>query len=267
LPSPKTKPTPKKHLTPTIATYCDRALGWRDLLLTFIPATLATLSPYFYGLWRVQYARIKFGPSAAGTWGWPWFALSLVALIPLLWLAIRRVRQAHRKIDVYTKGIVIYKPGRRKQTVYWDTITGIADTKVEYRFLGLQLRVAHESTIFLLGGDQIKFDKRIRGLDELCARIKAKVYPRLLPNYRAVLKNGGTLSFGMISFNQQTITIRNDGLLSQETIVPWKQVSRLEPRDGFLVVEFYEKRGIKIPVGQVPNTEILIQLIQEGIAG
>jgi hypothetical protein len=242
-------------------------LGWSDLLITFFPATLAALSPFFYGLWRVQYAKTKFGPVAAGAWGWPWFALSAVALIPLLWLSLRRVRQAHRKIEVYTKGVVIYKPGRRKRAFRWDVIQGIADTKVEYQFLGFRLGDGHEGTIFLVDGDQIHLESRIRGLDELCARVKAKIYQKLLPKYRSALKNGETISFGRVSFNQHMISIQKKGFIREAVTIPWRKVSKLEPRDGFLVVEFSQNRGLKIPVGQVPNVEILIQLIQESIKG
>ena len=97
--------------------------------------------------------------------------------------------------------------------------------------------------------------------------LKAKVHPKLLRKYRSELTNDKTLSFGRISINQQQITIRKKGCFGKNAAFPWRQVSQIEPRDGFLVVEFNHRRGLKIPVGQVPNVEILIQLIQEGLPG
>ena len=95
------------QLGPLVAVYRDRLLGWRDFFLFFLPASLAVLTPLGYGFWRGWYAQTRFGPALAENWQWPWFALSGLALIPLLWLALRRVRSAHRVITIYKDGVQI----------------------------------------------------------------------------------------------------------------------------------------------------------------
>ena len=116
----------------------------------------------------------------------------------------------------------------------------------------------HRVTVYPKDGMPIKLDNQIKKLDELGARIKAKIYPRLLIELRSELKTGENLSFGPITLNLQTITIRGNE-------IPWGQVTRINPRAGFLVVELKNQRGKKIPVEQIPNIELFIQLIQEGV--
>jgi len=76
--------TVDENLGPVIHSYQDRPLGWGDLFTTFAPAILFTMAPLAYGLYRYRYDYLRHGPIAARTWSWPWFALTAVALIPLL---------------------------------------------------------------------------------------------------------------------------------------------------------------------------------------
>ena len=113
-------------------------------------------------------------------------------------------------------------------------------------------------TLQLKCGKSLKIDRHISGLDEIAARIKAKIYPKKLPELRTSLKTGKTLQFGPISLKSTGIGLRDENIL-------WNQVKRINLQAGFLVVELHVESSKKIAVDQVPNIELLIQLIQEGV--
>jgi len=256
--STNSKLSSKNKIGKVTATYFDRVLGWRDFFLTFVPAIVAVMTPFIYGTVRERYAENHFGPAASNTWAWSWYTLSTIALIPLLWLAILRVRSAHRVIKVFTNAIYIQSTGGKRSLLGWNKITGIVDIKMQYKFIGIPLWKKHHAVIFHLKGKPIQLDYQIQNLDELCARIKAKIYPKFLPEYRLALNSGENLEFGPISINSNTITIQNKA-------ISWNLISQISPQTGFLVVEVENEKDLKIPLEKIPNIELLIQLIQEGV--
>jgi len=223
-----------------------------------MPASLAVLSPLIYGLQRVQYARVNYGPVAAQEWSNPWYNLSAIALIPLLLLGLRRLRRHHRGVLVYKNGLLIKGIGRRKQYFGWSEISGIATKVIQERFLGFRIRERHQVTLHPSIGKPVKMDPRIPQLDELSARIKAKIYPRLLQELRASLKSGATLYFGQVHMNQHKIRIR-------EKNYPWEQIASIQIQKGMLMIEFGDHQVRRIPVGEFINIDIFLQLIQEGL--
>lgn len=256
--SPPSHPSPQKRLGPSLAVYGDRPIGWKDLAFKFTPAILLVLTPFTYGLWRVLYARVNYGPSAAQVWGWPWFALSAVALIPLLWFALRRVESAHRVVRVYQNGLLIRETRGRNRRLLWSEISGIAGVKSKYRFLGISLGERYQATLYPGVGKPIKFNPGLPHLEELCARIKGKIYPRLLPELRAMRQDHKDLYFGALTLCPQGVRLRDKALR-------WDKIKTITVHKGRLVLELNNQRTPKIPVGGIPNIELFIQLIQEGV--
>jgi hypothetical protein len=250
--------TSKQRLGKVTAIYRDRGLTWRDFILTFLPAIVAVMTPIIYGTVREQYAENHFGPAAANTWSWSWYTLSAFALIPLLWLAVLRVRSAHRVIKVFTNAIYIQSTGGKRYLLGWNNISGLVDVKIQYTFIGIPLRRKHCAIIYHRKGKPIQLDYQIRDLDELCARIKAKIYPKLLPEYRSILKSGENLEFGQFTINRNTLAMQGKEF-------SWNRISQISPQTGFLVVEIENQNQIKYPMEKIPNIELLIQLIQEGV--
>ncbi len=228
------------------------------MLLVFLPAALAALAPWLYGTWRVQYAQARFGPAAAQLWGWSWYALSALALIPLLGLALCRLQRAHRKVTVHQNGLHIQGAMGRKHILFWRELTGIADAAVQDHFLGIRFRKRHKLTLFSRGGKALAIDSRIRNTDELSARIKAKIYPKLLVQSRLLLREGNEIPFGPLALKSSGIKIRG-------RFFAWEQVSRIHVQQGLLVVECENSRTRKIAVREIPNIEILIQLMREEV--
>lgn len=252
--------TPAKvyHLGLRIATYRDRPLLWRDLFALFIPATLASLLPLLYGFMRSLYAQANYGPLAARAWSRPWYALALIAAIPLLLLALRRVRRAHRRVALHKNGLQIEWTGGQRQIFLWHQLCGLSCSTLENRFLGFQFGARYQMTFFPCSGAALRIDDRLQNLPDLMARVKAKLHPRWLPQMRAALQRGETLSFGVVSVHQGGIRLRGREM-------PWAQVSCLSVVRGHLVVESGPMRRVKIPVYKIPNVELLIQLLQEGV--
>lgn len=238
--------------------YRDLPLRWRDLFLLFIPGVLAVLAPFLYGLKRDMYARTYYGPVAAQAWSWPWYSLAMVSLIPILLLAIRRVRQAHRWVALHKNGVRIHWTRGKAHMLLWNQIEGLSCNTTEAVFLGRTQKTRYHLTLYSIRGKKIHIDDHIKDLSDLAQRIKAKIHPRLLPKMRAAFQRGETLHFGPVLIHQHAIHVR-------EQDIPWEQISHLNVGSGKLVIEFQSKLPIRIPVGKIPNVELLIQVLQEGV--
>jgi len=115
----------RKRSGSLIRIYRDRSLTWRDIFFIFIPSSAAALTPLLVGLDKKRYAMEKFGPAVAQSWAKPWFLLATAALIPLIWLALIRVRQSHRMIKIYTNGLFVKSTRGKKHFIFWENISGI----------------------------------------------------------------------------------------------------------------------------------------------
>ncbi len=252
------QPTTTIPLGPVLHVYRDRPFRWLDLFMLFIPASLAVIAPLLYGLKRDIYARSYYGPVAAQTWSWPWYALATVALIPLLLLALGRVRKSRRWVELHKNGLKISWTGNSLRTLLWNQILGISCSSSEVTFLGRTNRRRHQLTLHLVKGKLIHIDDHIRDLPELIDRIKAKIYPQLLPKMRTAFNKGETLNFGPVIIHQNAIKVREQQIL-------WNQVTRLNVESGKLIVESLSRHPIRIPTRKIPNVELLIQVLQEGV--
>ncbi|MBC8509482.1 MAG: hypothetical protein H8D34_31920 [Chloroflexi bacterium] len=226
--------------------------------MIFLPGVVAVLAPFLYGLKRYLYAHANYGPVAATTWSSPWFGLAAITLIPLIWLALQRVRRSHRIATLHKEGIMIRWTGGQFYNKRWEDIEALLCDTVKNKFLGIALKTRQQLTILSHSGEKIRIDDRIPNLSELTERIKAKIYPRLLPQLRAALQKGDLLYFGPVILQKQAIKLREQG-------IPWDQVTSLSVVSGKLVVESKSNRKIKIAVGKIPNVDLLIQLLQEGV--
>jgi len=248
----------RKRSGSLIRIYRDRSLTWRDIFFIFIPSSAAALTPLLVGLDKKRYAMEKFGPAVAQSWAKPWFLLATAALIPLIWLALIRVRQSHRMIKIYTNGLFVKSTRGKKHFIFWENISGITQLSFEKRFLGFLFTKNHKFAIHTYNGSKIKLDSNLRKIDEIGYRIKAKVYPRILQESRVRIRNGKGLEFGPILFNQHELTLKNE-------TYSWEIVSSLSAKDGFVIFSLDNQHLIRIPTDQIPNVEIFIQLFQEGI--
>ncbi|MEN8171560.1 MAG: DUF6585 family protein [Chloroflexota bacterium] len=256
----KTKTThPKlKSIGKLITIYRDRPLRWKDLFITFIPGGMSVLLPLLYGIARKGYAQEYYGPTAAEIWSKPWFILSGIALVAYIILVVRRIRRAQQIVRVHKDGIIIILSKRKRYIFNWNQLSGVASTTVQPTFLGLKFKARHRIVIYPIKGSPISFNDRVPNIPTLVKKIKTKIYPRLMPNYRKRFAEGDPLYFGPITFKQDSLQVRDQ-------VIPWNQITNINVKDGLIMVESSTNQPLKIPSGKIPNIEILIQLLKDGV--
>lgn len=241
-----------------IAIYRGRQLGAMDIWTLLIPGALGVLAPLAYGIWRANYAYTHFGPVAAAAWSRPWFLLATLALILFSILLLLRLRQIGRFVSVHQDGIRFRLSSPRVRTLRWQEISAITTETIQENFLGIQMRTYWRASLYTAHGISIRLDESLHDLPELISRLKARLYPRLLPQLRARLRSAEWIEFGPLA-------IHLDALRVQGRSIPWAQVEHLNPQSGYLMVELEDQSRRRIPLSEIPNLELLLQLVQQGV--
>jgi hypothetical protein len=224
--------------------------------------------------WSLQttyYAYTQYGPAAAFFWGLPWLVVGAALFVLWLLFFTLNLSPVEQKVEVYKNGIVVrqraflsFRP--RRHVILWDQISGIA---VSSRSHKKPDRLTHRARLYLKPQKSIQFHDEHAGivnLPELISRIKVNVYMRRLPAYRNSLHSGNLIDFGPISIDQKGISLHRWG---KTLTFPWDQVHQVNALDGYLVVELEPFGGTKtayrFSISQIPNIELLFQIIREDI--
>jgi hypothetical protein len=253
---------PKKSLGRPIQVFRYRPLDWKDALTLILPGTLAVLVPLLYGFRQYRYAA-HFGPVASAHWSRPWYALAALALIIFIFAAILRIRSSRRFISVHPAGLQLGLS--RRQTLRWEEIAGVATLAASYHFLGIPLVVRYQGIIYPNTGKPVRLTSAIQNLPDLLSMLKAYLYPRLLPNLKSNLEDGQWLHFGPIAICREGVHLSTRRATKKYDLIPWSSVRRVNVTAGLLVVELSDQPNRKIPVARIPNFELLLQLIDEGV--
>lgn len=239
---------------PVIAAFRGRQINGRDWLTLFLPGILAVLAPAGYGLWKAYQAYTRYGPAAADQWSRPWYGLALAALLCFGLALVFRLRQARRRVSIHKQGLQVGHS--RQQFLPWRSLKGVSTSITRLTFLGLPLGMRYSAVLYPSTGRPVRLTQSIQGLPELISRIKASLYPRLLPHLRVEFDSGSWLNFGPVSIHTTALRLRSRQF-------PWTAVRRLTVNAGDLVIEFEGKHPERLPASQVPNLELLLQLVQE----
>ena len=247
-------------LGPLVDLYQGRALGWRDVGTLFLPGLLAVLVPLAGGLWRANYAFSHFGPVAAEAWSSPWYILSSLALVVFTLLVAYRLMLAGTTVALHQRGLLLKLAPFNTRRLAWEQLSGIASQSVQERFLTRPLRSYHEALLIPAAGRPVRLPPQMQRLPELISRIKAALYPRLLPALQSGFDSGQWVFFGPVIIQQESLLVRG-----RKTA--WEQVERILVRQGCLVVEFRgdSQPPQSIPLSQIPNVELLLQLMQQAV--
>jgi hypothetical protein len=245
-----------------IAVYRSRPLGWRDAYIILLPGLLGVLAPYSYAVWLYEQSMRQHGPVAAEQWSKPWFWLAWGALAAFLLLLILRFLDLRRFAAVYARGIQL-RPGiMRTHNLRWEQISGVALSMTQNVFLRSRGHTHLRAVIYPNLGGQIRLDERLNNLPELISRIKASLYPRMLPGMKADFQAGKWLYFGPLAVQASALSL-------QQGKISWEQVENLHVKDGYLAVSWAEGqepvRDERIPIAKIPNLELLLQIIREGV--
>ncbi len=256
-----------------IATYRYQRGFFFSLVL---PGLLGVLAPLGYGFWLLNYAYTKHGPVAAVFRSRFWFQLAILALLVFLVLAVYRLIQARQTISIHKMGVLVQLRPFYSQKILWTEINGISNSVQEYHFLGIRLRTRQNATLIPSSGKPFILGENLEKLPELVSRLKASLYPRLLPSLKADFGAGKWLYFGPIAISQQGMrfyknhqralanrSYRSD--FKNRNIFIWARIKRLTVHSGDLVVELRDQSPKRIPVSRIPNLELLLQIIQQEV--
>jgi hypothetical protein len=249
---------PKSGLGRTLSVYRGLPLQWSELLFVYLPASLLVIAPLTYGLWRAWYAYTTFGPAAASAWARPWYQLATLALVPFSLLSVHRMFLASRYVAVHENGLRLRFSPFREVRLAWEDLTGIASAAYQEHFLGIAFQLRPQITLFRAKGRPIRLDSRLQKTTSLTRRIKSNLYPRLWPLMADRWQAGRAIGFNRLTVHPKAFYLGKQP-------VPWEQVARLGVRSGFLVIELETGGPVRFPVAEVPNLELLFQLVEWGI--
>lgn len=236
--------------------YQAQALRWRDLVTTFIPLSVVVLLPLGVGILRSYDGYTHYGTAAASMWGKPWFSLSLLFLLGLLGYALYRLYRAHQWVAVHQGGIRIHLPPGRKTILLWSQLEGISTRSIHSTFLGFQIGVKHNLTIYPEGMKAIQIPAAIPDLAELGEELKQHLYPRLKQELAEQVRSGRPVYFGSVWISRQSLGINQESF-------PWKDISEINLRDGSVIVKFHNRTIRKIKMGSILNPELFLQFLEK----
>jgi hypothetical protein len=254
-------PSRVKSLGPQVADYRSRPFSRRSYQAGLVIGVLAILTPLAYGYYRAQYAASKYGPVAAQFWSRPGYLLAGLAFLIFIVLFLLGVAGAQRHVAVHKNGLRI-RFSRRKQFT-WSELSGVATGAVQTRLFGIPLRTRYQAMLYPTVSAPVKLDHSLDSLPELLTRIKANLYPRLLPGMCKAFQDGKTIYFGPAAIRQEELLLeQKDG---KKRSIPWSQVQSITVQAGMLVIEIEKEARIRLPVARVPNLELLLQIIQSRV--
>lgn len=243
-------------LGPRLALHRDRQFGWRDLPLFILPGSLAILAPAVVGLDALFGGYAKHGPAFALDRSLPWFALALLAAMLFFGLLAYRLAVARRFVAVHQNGILLALNPRR---VYlWQQLEGISVGAWRGWFTRSPGKMAFNARLHPRQASPIPLPRTLENMDALLTRCKAHLYLRLLPLSLTSFKAGERLSFGSLMLDSSALHFPGG-----ETL--WTELTSLSVHSGKLVIESTNQRSMRIPIAQIPNLEILLQVARSAI--
>lgn len=207
--------------------------------------------------WRWLFAFNNYGSAAI----WRWTTPGLLTVLGFASLGIFGLiltwRSRGFRISLHSSGMV-YRRGRREETLLWDQIKRVHTSAVSYGFSSLAWGAQTTLKLYTNDGRQFRLTHALTDMSSLAETIKHQVFPGLLEAYRRSYNQGDALSFGPLS-------LTGTGVQRQDQVLPWDKLGRVSLGRGVLLLEPNDgDRGdrIRIPAHRVPNIEICAQLIE-----
>lgn len=251
-----------KFLGAPIAVYSPRKRYWFEILTWPLPGFILAIVLIIIGLDWYYYGYTGFGPIAAQIWSWDWLLWGMVIGGFTLVITAWQVYRSRINVYLYRDGITVQFPLQKTQALLWNEINAISSASVHEKLWGHSLRIHHKLKIFTTQGKSYTFDDRIHNLPELTTRLKANLYPRKLSNLRSRFKDGHKLVFGPITIDTFSMKINQKN-------IPWNQVKKMTVNNGHLIIMMKQSgitkpKHLSMPVYQIPNLELLMQVLQQG---
>jgi len=218
---------------------------------------ISVIAPLGFGLYRGLYARQYYGSVAIVYWSRTWIAVAVLALLIFIYLLTRHWRRKRKFVAVHKKGIKLSLS--RPMNLKWAQIHGIAVQESQAKFLSLPIGNKFQVTLYPNIGKQIKMDRDIKDLPELVSRIKSAIYPRLASELSESFQNEQWLYFG-------SLAVQKDRLRWKKREIPWTSVDKIEVHRGSLIINTRQGSILRLPISNIPNIELLIEIIRKGVA-
>lgn len=267
------------HPGSLIASY--RILTPRKLPYLVLPVGGLALSVgvLTWALFRVYLDYTHHGLTAALSWNWLWIAAGGLGALVCILFTLPPLFWKQPAIYLFQNGLQISPTSRfsgahnRAEFIPWELVTGI---RVDAAQRGVDSGSIHRRAVLtfqtrkpLQLSDHPPGRRVIPALVDMISYVKARLYPRLMPAYCAQISAGKWLVFGPVSIHAQELSLDAGPLGLQR--IPWKQVQRVGLQAGDLVVEWsLPSRAIQhkhIPVANIPNLELMLQLIHQYAEG
>jgi hypothetical protein len=230
-----------------------------------------------YGGYLAVSKSAVFGPVPAVYWSGPWLMgggiLLLICLLGSLFTYSKRQPAVH----LHVQGLCIMK--RKILVLLWEQIDGIASGTYSYIDpLRMTRTVSYKASIFPVKGRAVHLRGSSDGtggivdLHELIQRIKKNLYLVMRSEYARMFRSGLPLYFGPVEISQAGIKFRRKLPFTGMRSARWENVKRITVQSGYFLVELEQqpKRGkglqtYRLPVAQIPNLELLLKIIDQGV--
>ena len=154
-------------------------------------------------------------------------------------------------VALYEGGIAFRSLGRIRAWAWGDlTALYVAVT----REAGFFPRTRHRYTLQHTSGERASFDDRLEQVTELGALIGHQIVERHYPPVAERLNAGEPVNFGQITVEQNGIQVR-------ERPVKWGEIEVVSVRRGYLQVHAKDGTVSGLPVGGIPNLDVLLLLL------
>jgi hypothetical protein len=241
-----------------VKSYQRNAPGSRKPLLTNSMALLSIALTFCVGMYRGVYGYFNFGIVAAYSWSRNWFLATLLIIAIFVLILIFRHIRSNSYIYIYEKGMQLSRYRQEPIALLWKDIHSIYEDSHQSTFLWVPVQTRYSARIVALNGQVIDIRGEFENLDDLIQRIKAKSYPRLKKAAITRFQNKEAVSFGPITISQDDVKTVDYHLL-------WSQIKDIQLNEGKLMIELMGKKKISVLVKHIPNVEILIQILMDGI--
>jgi hypothetical protein len=247
-----------------VASYGPRKRRWREAWIWPLPGFILSGLLVITGLDWYYYGYTQYGPIAAQSWSQDWLFWGILAGVITLFITIWQVIRSRVRVHLYRYGIVVYLPLQGSRSLRWEDITGISSVTIQDSVFGHIFHTRHQVFIYTTQWKPFTLDDRVGNLLELITRLKANLYPRLLPGLRARFQQGQQITFGPLSIQANSLYIRGKQ-------IPWENVSYITVNTGHLLVETIDQgsercKKLRISVHQIPNLELVLQVLQRGLS-
>jgi hypothetical protein len=140
----------------------------------------------------------------------------------------------------------------------WEEISGISTYSINKSFTPLINKTKHYLVVYSGKSRPFVCHPELSKNPGLIKVIKEQVYKLLKPKLTQAFKDGKTIPFGGVSIS------KNKAILPS-TEIPWEFLAGISIEKGNFLIKLTAGNSIQIPIRNLINLEILVQLIKTEI--